>query len=74
MNAKRRKLIAAIAETLENLEGQITTLAEEEQEALDNLPESFQDGERGDTMQECISELESVASEIEEIRDRLMEL
>ena len=74
MNRQRRKVIAAICAKLQALEIEISEVAEEEQEAFDNLPEPFQESERGEKMYEAIEELETVCNEIEEIRNRLEEL
>ncbi len=73
MNKDRRKAIAALVTELEALQGklgdvrdQIDTLGEEEQDYYDNMPESFQNGEKGsaaeaarDALQNAYDELES---------------
>lgn len=73
MNKDRRKAIAALIVELEALQGkredilgQIDTLIDEEQEYYDNMPESFQNGEKGsaaeaarDALQNAYDELES---------------
>lgn len=53
MNADRRKRIAKAQAILE-------TVRDEEQEALDNLPESLQGGERGEAMQNALDALEEI--------------
>ena len=72
MNAERRKAIAAIIANLEELQGmrdnikeQIEALRDEEQEYFDNMPESFQGGDKGerataaiDAMQEAYDALD----------------
>ena len=45
---------------LEKLKEILQTVLDEEEEALGNLPESFQEGERGQQMQEYISIMEEV--------------
>jgi phage shock protein A len=72
MNKTRRKQLEKIAAQLEELENQISELSSQEQEAIDNLPESFQYGEKGDTMTEAIDEMETVVSELCDLRDRLL--
>lgn len=60
MNAERRKKIEAA----------LALIAEckyDEQEAYDNMPESFQEGERGDAMQEHINNLEDAETALQEI-------
>lgn len=86
MNRMRRKELARIVEKLERLEAlrleikeELETVMEEEQEALDNMPESLQDGEKGQQMQEYIDAMESALDDLEEIdidnvRDQLYDI
>lgn len=71
MNAKRRKAIEKISEQLEELQAAIQEIKDEEEEAYDNLPESLQDGEKGDIMQEAIEYLDNADSFIEVAKDAL---
>lgn len=52
MNATRRKELNKLIEQLEDIKSQIENLQQEEQDAYDNLPESLQDSERGERIQE----------------------
>ena len=72
MNNKRRRRIDALLEKLGQLEGELSEIKEEEQEAFDNLPESIQASERGEAMQEALDNLEYATDNIEEIRDNLI--
>lgn len=86
MNRMRRKELAAIIEKLEELDAlreeireRIAAVQEEEQEALDNMPESLQDSEKGQQMQEYIDTMENVTGEldlidIEDLADQLSEI
>ena len=72
MNKERRKRIeeasAKIAEAeaaLQAAQEIIQEVRDGEESARDNLPESLQDGERGQAMQEAIDALDSALSEIE---------
>lgn len=67
MNNARRQTIAEIRTKLEELGSMLDTLIDEETAAFDNLPESLQSGERGDKMQEAISELENPRSDMQNI-------
>lgn len=60
MNAARRKRLQEALDI-------IIEVKEEEQEAFDNLPESFQEGERGELMQEAIDTLDNIESELLEL-------
>lgn len=46
---------------------------DKEQEALDNMPESLQEGERGEAMQDAIDNLSSAMDSVEEAVDSLEE-
>ena len=62
----RREAIDDLIEQLENIQQQIETLKDEEQTAYDNLPETLQCSERGETITEAIDNLESAESSVEE--------
>ncbi len=58
MNNERRKRIEAAREIVQEVK-------DDEEAALDNMPESFQDGERGQAMQEAIDALDDALSEMD---------
>lgn len=66
MNNARRKALEEINETLGTLLAQVEELAEAEQEAFDNMPESLQATERGEAMQTAIDNLDSLRSSLED--------
>lgn len=66
MNKDRRKQLAEIAELLGELQERISVLKDEEEEGFDNLPESLQQGERGQAMEAAKEQMESAMSAIEE--------
>lgn len=51
MNKKRRTALNELLTKLEEIKNQVEEIMDEEQTALENLPEAFQEGEKGDTMQ-----------------------
>lgn len=78
MNKQRRKQLAGAIEKLEQAVALIEEaketvefVNEEEQEAYDNLPESLQESERGQTIQENIDKLEDVVYNIESYIDEI---
>jgi len=71
MNKTRRKAIEALASQIEELKEQLTTIQEEETEYYDNMPESFQGGEKGELSQAAIDSLESAAGSLEEVIEYL---
>lgn len=74
MNKARRKWLEDIYNRLEVLKDELENLSVEEQDAYDNLPESLQDSERGDAMEENVSDIDDAASSIEEIMDTIQDI
>ncbi len=66
MNKARRISITKIADSLQALKSDVESIQSEEQDAYDNLPESLQDSERGDRMQEAIDNLDDAMTLIDE--------
>nr|DAZ51177.1 MAG TPA: hypothetical protein [Caudoviricetes sp.] len=73
MNKARRISITKIADSLQALKSDVESIQSEEQDAYDNLPESIQDGERGDRMQEAIENLDDALTLIDEAVTSLMQ-
>ena len=71
MNNDRRKelrnAVALMAEAFNIVEN----IKQEEEESFDNLPESLQEGERGDMMQQYISVMDDVIVLMEESMQRI---
>ena len=73
MNRDRRKWITEVVGRFQGIRNEIELIRDEEQEAFDSLPESLQDGERGDMMQQAIDHLEEALQAIEEAESQLEE-
>lgn len=78
MNNIRRKQITSILADVEKLQQQMDNLLErieevieQEQDAIDNLPESLQDSERADVMACAVDNLDEARAEIEGIKESL---
>lgn len=74
MNAKRRKSLGEICGYLRDLQAvkekigeALNMVMEEEQEAVDNMPESLREAERGQAMCENIEDMQFVIDELEAI-------
>jgi len=74
MNKQRRKDIEKATALLEQAREIIDTVQEGEQESYDNLPESIQDSERGETMYDNIDTLQTASDNIGDALDTLEEL
>lgn len=76
MNAQRRKTLAAIRDRMTDLQGQVSTLIsdlqdviDEEQDYLDAMPESLQEGEKGQKAQTAIDTMTSLIDELTNFTD-----
>lgn len=74
MNKARRKWIDRITDKLLEIQTDLEECRNEEEEAYDNLPESFQYGEKGEKMQDAISAMENADSSIQDAIDYLNDL
>lgn len=74
MNNDRRKKIQNLMEQFSNLLPLLEEVRNEEQDSLDNLPESLQMGERGDLMQDAINALDDAADYVNSAVEKLEEL
>lgn len=64
MNKQRRKELDKAIKTIEEAQSIIQFCIDEEQEYFDNMPESFQDGEKGNRAEEVISDLDQATEEL----------
>lgn len=64
MNKARRKAIQDVIAKLETLRDEVESLLNEEQDYYDNMPESFQNGDKGSAASDAISYMESASGYI----------
>lgn len=83
MNKSRRKRIASVIDTLENITGynlvepaksEIEDILWEEQDAYDNMPENLQYSMRGEESSDAIDSLQEAVDVLEEALDILNEI
>lgn len=74
MNKLRRRQLRAALDLLDEARSILEAVQEGEQEAFDNMPESLQYTERGEAMEETISNLEDAVSSLEEINETFDEV
>jgi len=74
MNKERRKKLQEAITKLDEARSIIETVRDEEQEAFDNMPESFQYAERGHKMDEAIGSMTDVADDLESAVENLNEV
>ena len=80
MNKQHRKWIADTIDTyneivpkLQEILADLESIRDEEQEYLDNMPESMQQGEKGEMAAEAISSLEEAKDALESLLDAEIE-
>lgn len=71
MNKSRRKAIQDVVAKLETLRDEVESLLNEEQDYYDNMPESFQDGDKGQAASDAISYMESASGYIDNAIEEL---
>ncbi len=74
MNAARRKQLAEAVALIERAEDILREVSEAEQEAFDAMPESLQQGDRGERMQEVCNEADDLLGEFEDLAARVADL
>jgi uncharacterized coiled-coil DUF342 family protein len=74
VNKEQRKTLARLVDDADELRGkiddlkaEIETVRDEEQDKFDNLPENFQDGDRGQRMQAAIDAMDEAIQALENI-------
>lgn len=69
MNTKRRRLISKAVEELIGIKQSLEDVRDEEQSFFDNMPESIQNGNRGQDAEACVSDLEETLDFIDQAID-----
>lgn len=67
MNKQRRKQLAEASAMISKAQEIIESVKDEEQEAHDNLPDSFQYGEKGQQMEEYIDALDEAYGQCDDL-------
>lgn len=71
MNKQRREELLDVSQLLDEAMDRLEEIRDDEQDALDSLPESLQYSARGDAMQDAIDTLEGFADEISKLSARI---
>jgi hypothetical protein len=71
MNNTRRKSLRELIEKTEGLKLEIEELRTEEEEYYNNMPEAFQDGEKGDRAQTVIEYLDEAITAAGDVIENL---
>ena len=73
MNNHRRDILRQALVSLDLAESHVSGCMDDEQSALDNLPESFQDSDRGAAFEDNIDRLNDAIDLIDQARDLIEE-
>lgn len=71
MNAENRKVLATVSNEIADLIATLERERDAEQDKFDNMPEGFQEGEKGQAMEQCVSDLDDAINSLEEARGAL---
>ena len=71
MNAARRKQIAELQERVAQLQADVEVVQQDEQQYLDDMPESLQEAERGQASQMALDSLDSAIASLTDACDEL---
>lgn len=74
MNKVRRKVLEDAISKIEEAQELISSIAEEERECFDNMPEGLQEGERGQSISDNADDLENADSDFETLLNTLREV
>lgn len=74
MNKQRRKKLAEASSLIAQAQSIIEEVKDEEEEARYNLPESLQDSEKGEQMQECIDALDEAYGQCDDLMSVIDEI
>ena len=73
MNKVRRIALSAIMERLEEIKADLEAVAEAEEEAFNNIPESLEGTDRYEAASAAVDNLQEAVSYIEEVLDYIEE-
>lgn len=71
MNNLRRKTIQRIYDAISAAQSELETVLDDEREAFENIPESFEGTDRYETAEEAVENLESAYDAVDELLELL---
>lgn len=74
MNKDRRNRLSGVIDSITDAISELEEIRDEEQDALDSLPESLQCSSKGEMMQEYIDDMESVMSDMENVQESIQKI
>jgi len=74
MNKTRRATLIKVCEALSDLQEEVSTVRDDEEEAMENMPENMQSSDRYDDMERAVGTLEEAGDLFDELMDKLKEV
>ncbi len=74
MNKVRRAILTNVVIALSDLQDEVTSVRNDEEEAMENMPESLQGSERYEQMEEAVGVLDEANDLFDELADKLREI
>lgn len=71
MNNKKRSVLKQAMFLLERVSDYVSQIEEDEQDALDNMPENLQSSDRYEKMENAIDKLEEAINGIDEVKENI---
>ncbi len=74
MNKARRAILAKVCDSLADLQEEVSAVRNDEEEAMESMPESLQGSERYEQMEEAVGVLDDANDLFDELTDKLKEI
>lgn len=74
MNKARRTILIKVCDSLMDLQEEVSAVRDEEEEAMENMPESLKGSERYEQMEEAVGVLDEANDLFDELMDKLQEI
>lgn len=71
MNNKKRSVLERAVLLLEKVSEYVSQVEDDEQNALDNIPENLQSSERYEKIEDAVSNLENAINGIDEVKENI---
>lgn len=74
MNKARRAILIKVCDSLVDLQEEVSTVRDDEEAAMENMPESLQGSDRYEQMEEAVGVLDEANDLFDELMDKLQEI
>lgn len=74
MNKARRAILTKVCDSLSDLQEEVSAVMDEEEEAMENMPENMQSSDRHDDMEKAVGVLDEANDLFDELTEKLKEI